>query len=273
MNDSGPWQRHARQWNWVGPPLRPSAEDVRGCCDCLADWHAQHPLPESRGLLLGVTPELVAMDWPSGSRVLAVDHAFAMVAGVWPGPRRGQHVACGDWLALPVADGSVHMVVGDASYNALPTGDHYPAMTAALRRAMHEEGVLVLRFFARPARAESLAALGAATAAGDIANFNILKWRLAMALHGSLAEGVRLADIWEAWHAMVPDPVALFARQGWPIEVLGTIDAYRGVQTCYTFPTLAEARAALTPAFVEQACRIPDYEFGECCPRLVLRPR
>jgi len=41
----------------------------------------------------------------------------------------------------------------------------------------------------------------------------------------------------------------------------------------YTFPTLAEARAALRDDFSEIACGLPGYELGERCPTFVLAPR
>ena len=93
-----------------------------------------------------------------------------------------------------------------------------------------------------------------------------------LALHGSLEEGVRLGDIWSAWHEAVPDPARLAARLGWRKEVINTISNYRDVDTCYSFPTLEEARA-LVGDFEIVSTRIPDYELGQRCPTLVMRPK
>jgi hypothetical protein len=108
---------------------------------------------------------------------------------------------------------------------------------------------------------------------GHIGNFHVFKWRLAMALHGSLEEGVRLADIWDTWRAVVPEPEALTARLGWSREIMSTIDNYRDVKSRYTFPTLTEVRAAMSAAFIEVESFFPRYELGDRCPTLVFLPR
>ena len=127
------WNQHAQQWQFVGPPLRPTREDVD-----LFVRLVDEGLPRARGLppraaLLGVTPELATMPWPEGTR--------------------------------------------------------------------------------------------------------------------------------------------LAARLGWRAAEVRTIDAYRGADARYTFPTLAEAREILALHFVEEACCFAGYELGERCPTLRLRRR
>lgn len=257
----------------MGTPLRPPPEDVELCRNAVASWQRESGVDEPRALVLGVTPELVAMHWPPRTRVLALDLSPAMIHGVWPGPLPGHGAVCADWLRLPLADREVQIIVGDGSYNALPSGDLYPALTRSLRAAIDERGLLLLRFFVRPDAPESPDAVCDALHAGRIGNLHVFKWRLAMALHRDLGSGVRLADIWRAWHEAVPEPIGLMATLGWPADLLETIDGYRDVETCYTFPTLDEVRAALAPAFRECLLHTPDYELGERCPTLVLRPR
>ena len=38
MSARSPWERHTRQWSRVGPPLRPSAEDVAVAGAALDVW-------------------------------------------------------------------------------------------------------------------------------------------------------------------------------------------------------------------------------------------
>jgi hypothetical protein len=104
-----------------------------------------------------------------------------------------------------------------------------------------------------------------------IGNFHVFKWRLAMALHGPLEDGVRLGDVWDAWRDLVPDPQPLAADLGWPMEIINTIQNYRNVDTRYTFPTLDEART-LAVGFDIVAVHVPAYELGERCPTLIMRP-
>ncbi len=268
------WMRHAPRWSLVGPPLRPPAQDVAFSSAAVHAWLAQSALAIApRALVLGVTPELVCMDWPRGTRVLASDMSIDMIRGIWPGPRSGHRVVCADWLRLPLADGARHVIVGDGSFNAMARGGDYPALAASLRRVIHSAGIAVLRFFVRPPRAEPLPRVLDDLRAGRFGSFHVFKWHLVMAVQGDLATGVRLGDAWDAWHAGVPDPAPVLASLGWPPQLLQTIDGYRGADASLTFPTLDEARAALAPHFIEQALHVPAYEMGERCPTLVLRPR
>jgi hypothetical protein len=267
------WSKHAQQWQWIASPLRPAAEDIQMLESALADWHAANPLPSLQALLLGVTPEITLMRWPHGTRLVAVDHTQAMIRDVWPGGRRGFTALCAEWTDPPLPPGSQDVIVGDGCFSLLVTRDEYRATVQAMRRVIRAHGLFLMRFFIRPDVPETVAGVVADLWHGRIGNFHVFKWRLAMALHGRLDEGVRLADIWDAWHAAVADPVQLASRLGWPLRAVQTIDAYRDVQTRYTFPTLAEARAVMAEAFEEFACWFPGYELGERCPTLAFRPR
>src|SRR5204863_160863 len=74
-----------------------------------------------------------------------------------------------------------------------------------------------------------------------------LKLRLWGARHGSLEEGVRIADVWEAWDGMRRPP----GGPGWTAEEIAGIETYRGVEDRYHLPTLAELRALLAGDFEE----------------------
>src|SRR4051812_45292938 len=77
------WPRHARQWALVGPPLRPAPEDVAVARAVLEAWRTLHGRPP-RVLVLGVTPELVAVAAPVAARVIAIDRSAAMIGAVLP---------------------------------------------------------------------------------------------------------------------------------------------------------------------------------------------
>lgn len=267
------WSKHAQQWQWIGSPLRPAPEDIELLERELLRWHAAYPLPSPQAMLLGVTPEIILMRWPPGTRLVAVDHSEAMIREVWPGGQLGHTALCAEWSDPPLPPASQDIIVGDGCFSVLVSRDEYRATVRAMRRVIREHGLFLMRFFIRPDVREPVAGVIDDLLQGCIGNFHVFKWRLAMALHGSLDEGVRLADIWNAWHAAVPEPAQLASRQRWPLRAVLTIDAYRGVQTRYTFPTLAEARAALAEAFEEIACCVPGYELGERCPTLAFRPR
>ena len=267
------WNLHARQWSWIGSPLRPAEEDMRAIARALASWQGADGGRAPQVLLLGVTPEIRGMRWPRGTGLVALDHSRAMIGGVWRDNDQTGAAVCANWTAMPLAPASRDLIVGDGCFSALYFPVQYQRMVAEMRRVIRDGGLLLMRYFNRPERRESLPVVFGALRAGRIGNFHAFKWRLAMALHGTLDEGVRLADIWDAWHAEVADPEGLAQSLGWAPEAVRTIDAYRGVETRYTFPTLAESRAAVASAFAEVECLFPGYELGERCPTLVLRPR
>jgi SAM-dependent methyltransferase len=267
------WERFTRRWRLAESPGRPAEEDIRIYEHALRDWFATVGLRAAPlAVMLGVTPEIARMRWPAGTEVLAVDQSQAMIRAIWPGAALGFQAACAHWTALPLAAASRDIVIGDGSFNNL-AGAAYGAMARSIRRVLRATGVFVVRFFVRPDRAERTGAIFDDLFRGRVGSFFAFKWRLAMALHGTLGEGVRLSDIWDAWHAAVPRPETLPASLGWPIEKILTIDDYRGSAVRYTFPTLAEARAALRTDFDELACHSPGYELGSLCPTFVLRPR
>jgi hypothetical protein len=267
------WNKHAQQWQWIGSPLRPAPEDIQLLERALASWHAAYPLPSPQAVLLGVTPEIALMQWPPGTRLVAIDHNEAMIREIWPGEKLGYTAQCAEWSRPPLPPGSQDIIVGDGCFSLLVNRAEYRATAHAMRRVIRRHGLFLMRFFIRPDVAEPVAGVVDDLWQARIGNFHAFKWRLAMALHGSLDEGVRLADIWDAWHAAVPEPAQLVSRLGWPVPAVLTIDAYRDVQTRYTFPTLAEARAVLAEGFEETACWFPGYELGERCPTLAFRPR
>lgn len=269
MHGSDHWERHAIDWRHFGSPLRPSPEDVV--------WMERALLsatPAPKALMLGVTPELAAMRWPIGTRLMAVDRCPAMIRHVWPRDHvpPGAVALRGAWNLLPLVDGVLDVVVGDGIDTLIAFPHEADALFAEVRRVLRPDGLFLLRAFVRPLQGESLDAVHDDLAAGRIGSFHAYKWRLAMALHGALAEGVLPAEIWRAWRECVPDPAVLVRQTGWPPEAVATIDAYRESPARYSFPTLDELTQALGRHFVVTVPHLPGYELGERCPLFALRP-
>jgi SAM-dependent methyltransferase len=268
------WQRHARFWSLIDPPLRPAAQDVAAYRAAIEEWRATAGT-EPTILLLGVTPEICELPLAPGARVIAVDKSADMIAAVWPGPRRaGDAAVRAEWRSLPLADGSVDLVFADGSLCLLPYPAGHAAVCAELRRVLRPGGRWVMRCFVHPVEKESVAAVLEDLRAGLIGGVSVLKWRLNMALQADPAEGVTLARAWKVIHAAWPDLGALAERTGWPLNRVRLLEAYRDNPTIYGYPTLAEHRTLLLRGGFE-VMRIftPDYELGDRCPTLVLAPR
>ena len=265
------WNQHARQWSLIGSPLRPVAEDIALLETEIREWCVHTAATAPKALLCGVTPEVACMRWPAGTRLVAVDHSRPMISGVWPAAEAPGVAVCGDWLKLPLANASRQLLIGDGCYSLLVGRSQYAAFAAELRRVATGDALLAMRYFVRPESAETIAHVIDDLQQQRIGNFHAFKWRLAMALHGTLEQGVRLGDVWTAWHDVVPDPEKLAAHLGWPVDVVNTINNYRNVDTRYSFPTLTEVRAC-TGEFAIEAMHVPAYELGERCPTLIMRP-
>jgi SAM-dependent methyltransferase len=242
------WERMVRGWRLLGPPLRPSPADLAFVAPRIAGAR--------RGVVLGVTPELVELPWPG--RIVAVERDRAMIGALY---KRATGAVLGDWRALPLATAAFDVAVGDGCLTVLTELADYGRFAAELARVLAPAGRAILRAFVAPEPREPLAAI----ATDPSKSFHALKWRIAMAL----GERVAVAAIKATFDALFPDRDALAASTGWNPEVIAGIDMYAG-STVYTFPTLATAVAALAPLELVQTL-VPDYELGDRCITLVLR--
>ncbi len=269
------WNSHARQWQWITSPLRPAPEDIHEYLRLIRNWEPAESKNAIRALLLGVTPEIARMNWPVGTELLACDHSEIMIRNVWRGanPWVAATVLCADWCSVPLPDRSRDIVIGDGCLNVLAYPDGVRSFMGSVSRILSPGGLFLLRVFCRPQVSETISDVVVALHGGEIANPHILKWRLAMSLHGDIEQGVRLADIWDAWYSNIPAPETLARMTGWPREAIATIDVYRGVDTRYIFPTLGEALRAFGPDFEVVKTVLPSYELGERCPIVALHRR
>jgi len=258
----------------MGPPLRPCDQDVRIFEDLFASWHADAAVAAPVALLLGVTPEIAAMQWPERTRLLAVDHNLEMIRHVWPGPTGCESLTiCGRWQQPPVSPASVHMVIGDGCFTPLAYPEDYRRVAESLHHVLSPEGCLILRFFTRPPVAQPVSEVLADLKEGKIRSFHAFKWRLAWALHGPAAEdGVCIGDIWQAWHTANVDKERI-SLPGWTPETMATINNYQGRTTRYSFPTQEEIRRVFGQWFEEEACLTGKYELADQCPIFRFSPR
>lgn len=266
------WNSHAAQWSRLGPPLRPSPEDISAYEDVVGRWAAAHGPP--RIVLLGVTPEIVGMHMPEGAHLVAIDINQAMLDAFPPALLRpGSEAICADWRRLPLDGGSRDIVLGDGGFAMMGFPEGFRKLARELRRVLAENGVCAFRFYLRPETAESIEDLVADLRAGRIGSFHTFKFRAAMALQESAESGIAVSRVFKWWSHSGIEPDELTARYGWQPETIATINAYRDRRDVYNFPTLGELRDVLGDLFVETDCRFPGYELGDRCPLIELRPR
>lgn len=261
----GVWETHARQWQRVGVPLRPSEDDARLMMD-LANPLLAHSM-RPRVVVLGVTPEVVQLPWPDGVDLLALDQSAEMIARVWQShPKIQSSVRQARWQETFLESHSVDLIVGDGSLNVLPSLEAYAELFVELVRVLRRGGGVIIRCFVRPDEKEAMGQVVKAALNGEIRSFHALKWRVAMTLSEAPDFSVPLSDIHAAFSAHFHDRRRLVEIACWEPEVIDTIDAYRGLDTRYTFPTLGALRDAATGLLEMEAPRYGRYELSARCP-------
>lgn len=266
LASASPWRRHARQWSHVGSPLRPCEEDSELYWRAVSDHVGGLAAP--RALILGVTPELAQLPWPSAGHLTAIDRSPDMIARVWPAddlPCPGE-AQCAHWHETGLPDASIDVILGDGALSALPSGKAYAGVIAELHRVLRPGGRFALRSFCRPDEQEPIDRVFASLEAGAIGSMHALKWRIAMALQPSLDDGMMVSAIRDCFNDHLPDRAAAAERFGWPIEEVDTIDAYTDSKMTLTFPTLGEITEAVAGRFAVRHVAHPSYELGERCP-------
>ena len=258
--------RVVKNWEQLGPPLRPSPEDTA------VVQLAAHGLNEGAHVaVLGLTPEIVACVWPPRTELCAIDHSAEMIAAMW----RPEHAPPGaraiiaDWRELPLDAESLDLVAGDGCFTMFPP-DEATRFAREISRVVRPGGRFVVRQFVRLTSPESLETIADAMRAGAIGSVHALKLRLHAALHGRHGEGTLLADIYPAWKSMPPLPEPLRGSRGWTAAEIEGVESYAERPGRFHLPTLKELRALVAPFFHEIECCTGTYELAERCPTLVL---
>ena len=268
------WDHVAPSFSVLGPPLKPSPEDVQFVEKAVADWSSDHPGKRLRALLLGVTAGIANMRWPEESALIAVDNSFEMAGTVWPGniPSKRRAV-CGDWLSLPQAHASCDVVIGDGSMNCVRYPDGFRALAKSVRSILRPDGVLLLRSFVRPEAKDSLEQVFTDLFQSKFPTVNHFKFLLLMAMQRSTEQGIVVDDVYREWMRRKINKDELIAITGWEKQSIRSIEIYEGQDVVHTFPTVSELRSVLGEFFDEVSISTPSYLLGDRCPSFVLTPR
>lgn len=267
------WNQHAKQWQHVAHPLRPGHEDVE-LFEKLISEHAPEKSPLN-ALLLGVTPELALMQWPENTQLTAIDKNSAMIKHVWPQQQLKISAKAyeGNWLELPFQNNSQQVVVGDGCLTLLSHNKHFHKFFSDVQRVLSSDGVFIIRHFTRPETEESIDTIFDDLNNSRIGNFHIFKWKLAMALHGTIEEGVPVHKIWQQWHQRMINADQLNELTGWSTGSINTINNYKDSPAIYSFPTIHEIMKFSENYFLVDDVYLADYELGDRCPTFVLKQK
>lgn len=235
------WQRISQRWSLVGSPLRPIGEDEAQFTRLLQ----LETSPALRGLILGVTPELRGLPWPSGSEVWGVDRSPDMIEAIWTGP--ADRAVNANWLELPWPAETFDRVLCDGGLHLLQFPGEQAKLAHSIARVLRTGGTFALRLFALPDVNQTAPQVLAHLREGRIANFHQFKLRMAMALQKDPESGVILSDVHaEILRACGGDLGQLVDQTGWPADVVATLESYRDSPNVYHFLTEAQSVATLT---------------------------
>ena len=268
--DKSYWSNLARAYAALGPPLVPSDNDIALLESAVAELASRHPARRIYAALLGVTPRIAGMNWPRDTRLIAADNSLPMAQMVWPGNiKRTRAAVCANWCALPLRDSSCDVVIGDGSLCCLRYPHDYEALAHEAHRVLRKDGILILRCYTRPVVKDRPEAVVADMLRGAIPSFHWFKFRLLGALQDNTEQGVSVDAVYRFWAGLQMDEAAIIRQTGWDAEAVGMMQLYRGKDTVYSFPTMAELRSALTEYFDLTEISAES----ECCPILVAAAR
>lgn len=254
--DEPPRDFHLR-WPTLTPPLRP-ATSVTAQIDGLIRS------AEGSILLLGVTPELAAID----RDIIAVDWSRDMIALAWLGDTARRRAVVGDWKALPLESGSMGAAMGDGALSMLHWPDEAAVVLGELWRVLRTGGRAVIRCFATAEVPGALDFMARWTVESAV---HFHEWRLRFNMAAARADGVvgiTSARLFEHYQMVMADLKASELPEGG----LAEIEAYAGSTYIHCYPKRSELAQLLHSAwcgpwhFVETT----GYPGAELCPLLVL---
>lgn len=253
------WSNHAKQWDLIGAPLRPSPQDVdrikQGLEGCDSD-----PV-----LVLGVTPELTE----AFPHVVAVDKNPDMLRGLWKDGQGRSEAVCSDWLTLDLRGQIFTAVVGDGCFTVLGSATNAEVLMNRLNSGLKPGTSLRFRLFIRPEKVWSLEELQSLTLHEAPINFHAFKWMMAMHLSAYNQDSVNVRDILGFFNEYWPDRRATCKVTGWNPDTVSTIDAYHDSQDVYWFPTMQGFIDLASIHFASLETAISSgYDLCEHCPIL-----
>jgi SAM-dependent methyltransferase len=268
------WERFARSFASLGPPLKPSPEDEEIITAAVQESPGATETQHLRVLLLGVTPALVARPWLAGGVLVAADSCLEMLNALWPGNiPNTRHAICADWRSMPLRHSSFDVAIGDGSANCVRYPDGIDALARELRRLIVPGGRAILRCYTQLDSPETPDQVFADLHNPSVPSFHHFKFRLLMSMQADSRRGVCVKDVYRAWKQHV-NGAHFPSRSGWRAEDIQTIEFYQNATTVHAFPTLREFKRVLGEHFEHIAVHTPRYELGERCPTLVLaRPQ
>ena len=186
------WNTQVELIKAMGPPVRPHRSEIACMRNLLLDRLAGRPASGAvKALVLGITPEIVGMDWPPGTELTAVDQSDSMIAAFWPGDIAGQRrLVRANWLDMPFEPHHFHFVLGDNVFNMLDYPQGFQRLADRLGDITQPEGLVIVRVLCQAEPREDCDEIVAEYHAGQLTDYQQFRFRMMTACQASVEEGL-----------------------------------------------------------------------------------
>ncbi|OHV90485.1 hypothetical protein ORS3428_01955 [Mesorhizobium sp. ORS 3428] len=255
------WANLFRTWDLIKAPLRPHP-------DVVEVMKRELRTEDAEMVLFGVTPEFSKL----GKSLVAVDANPNMIGALWIGDDATRRAVVGNWLDLPLTDGSVDAIAGDGCLSAVISEAQRLRCLQEMARVLKPGGRAAIRLFARPKQTEPLEAIKADALAGRIKALAEIVLRTALSLPAAAPDyGLKMSTVLDGINEMFGDRTELMAAGGWQPGSFAFIDLYKGSDTicCWLSEDIHVAEASRYFDDVRLVAS-GDYPVAERCPVLVV---
>lgn len=197
-----------------------------------------------KALLLGVTPEIVDMNWPIGMELEAVDRSEAMADAFWLGDIPGKRkLTKGNWWDFPATASSFHFIFGDGIFNIQSFPGQFETFASRMSGLLHRNGLAFFRVFTRSENPDSPEKVINQLRSGYISSYQEFRLRFTIALQEDAGIGVA---------SSIPNTHQILKDMGVNVEELALLPDYSGI---------AEPMLALNKPQSLQMCFPSQQEF------------
>ena len=235
----------------------------------IRQWHRGPSTANLEAIILGVTPALTRLNWPSGTVATGFDSSPNVIRALWPSqlPKQWEAICC-PWQEIPRHRESCHVVVGDGALNVCRYPEGIQTLLATVRQVLHRDGILVLRCYVRPESCESAEQLFSVMRSGVGVSVDQFKFRLYLSTQRSVTRGVSVRDAYEEIANRGVTTRTMIEDFGWSPASVAPFELWPQSTAVYTFPTLQELKALLLDDFQILDVVTPTYPLGEHCPTI-----
>ena len=148
-NENDYWNYALEVFRHLGSPLRPEPAEISFMQQLVETRVADFPRGhQSRALVLGVTSEIVGMNWPDAVEVTAVDESDSMIGEFWPGDVAGERrLIKGNWFDFPSPPHAFEFILGDGVFNIPQYPEGYTSLARRMAGLLKPGGVMIIRLF------------------------------------------------------------------------------------------------------------------------------